>query len=85
MVILYISELSYHSIYTYMCPLYVANPKIAHTIIKEQGQKLAATYRCQSCKVIIQLVEIYSPTKRNAIHCPYCEKGILEPRNVIFC
>ena len=59
--------------------------KLAHTIIKEQGQKLAATYRCQSCKVIIQLVEIYSPTKRNAIHCPYCGKGVLEPRNVIFC
>jgi DNA-directed RNA polymerase subunit RPC12/RpoP len=59
--------------------------KLAHILIKEQGQKLAATYRCQSCKVIIQLVEIYSPTKRNATHCPYCGKGVLEPRNVIFC
>jgi DNA-directed RNA polymerase subunit RPC12/RpoP len=55
-------------------------------IIKDQGQKLlAATYRCQNCKVIIQLIEIYSPTKRNAAHCPYCGKGVLEPRNVIFC
>jgi DNA-directed RNA polymerase subunit RPC12/RpoP len=59
--------------------------KLAHTIIKEQGKKLAATYRCQSCNVIIQLVEIYSSTKRNAIHCPYCGKAVLEPRNIIFC
>jgi DNA-directed RNA polymerase subunit RPC12/RpoP len=69
-----------------LCPLYVANPKISSC--NNQGattKKLAATYRCQSCKVIIQLVEIYSPTKRNAIYCPYCGKGVLEPRNVIFC
>jgi DNA-directed RNA polymerase subunit RPC12/RpoP len=46
---------------------------------------MAATYRCQSCNVIIQLVEIYSPTKRNATHCPYCGKAVLEPRNVIIC
>ena len=68
-----------------MCSPYVANPKISSYNNKGEGQKLAATYRCRSCNVIIQLVEIYSPTKRNAIHCPYCEKGILEPRNVIFC
>jgi DNA-directed RNA polymerase subunit RPC12/RpoP len=59
--------------------------KLAHMIIKEQDQKMAATYRCQNCKVIIQLIEIYSHTKRNATHCPYCGKGVLEPRNVIFC
>ena len=58
--------------------------KLAHTIITEQGQKIA-TYRCRSCNVIIQIVEIYSPTKRSATHCPYCGKGALEPRNVIFC
>jgi DNA-directed RNA polymerase subunit RPC12/RpoP len=59
--------------------------KLAHTVMKEQGKKLAATYRCQSCSVIIQLVEIYSPAKKNATHCPYCGKAVLEPRNVIFC
>ncbi|HEX7208503.1 MAG TPA: hypothetical protein VF233_09995, partial [Nitrososphaeraceae archaeon] len=46
--------------------------------------KLATTYRCRSCKIIIQLIEI-SPTKKNATHCPYCGKGVLEPRNIIFC
>ena len=68
-----------------MCPPYVANPKISSYNNQGARQKMAATFRCQSCNVIIQLIEIYSPTKRNAIHCPYCEKGILEPRIVIFC
>ena|GEM_PF-2398969 len=68
-----------------MCPLYVANPKISSYNNQGADKKLAATYRCQSCNVIIQLVEIYSPTKRNATHCPYCGKAVLEPRNIIFC
>lgn len=69
-----------------MCPFYVANPKISS--YNNQGARTKnwlRRIRCQSCKVIIQLVEIYSPTKRNATHCPYCGKGALEPRNVIFC
>jgi DNA-directed RNA polymerase subunit RPC12/RpoP len=66
--------------------LYVANPKISSYNNERVGIKnLAATYRCQSCSVIIQLVEIYSPTKRNATHCPHCGNAVLEPRNVIFC
>jgi hypothetical protein len=69
-----------------MRPLYIGNPKISsYNNEKARTKNLAATYRCQSCNVIIQLVEIYSPTKRNATHCPYCGKGALEPRNVIFC
>ena len=34
---------------------------------------MAATYRCQNCRIIIQLIEI-SPSKKKATYCPYCGK-----------
>ncbi|HJR48528.1 MAG TPA: hypothetical protein VJ799_10280, partial [Nitrososphaeraceae archaeon] len=64
-------EIFFHG-HNILCPLYVANPKISSYNNQGARSKLAAMYRCQSCKVIIQLVELYSPTKRDATHCPYC-------------
>ncbi|MFZ0264758.1 MAG: hypothetical protein WAL42_06700, partial [Nitrososphaeraceae archaeon] len=43
---------------------------------------VAATYRCQGCKSIFQLIEI-STAKRKTIYCPYCGKRMIEPTNII--
>ena len=44
----------------------------------------AATYRCQCCKIIIQIIEM-SPSNTKAIYCPYCGNHALEPTTVILC